>query len=95
MQTIDQGVLDVPYERTEHQEGSCESVAKARILDELPGAAFALITLVWVIFSFANFMWLAPASKHAIAKSAHTQLAGPQREIAGVVKRSRRPEDNR
>lgn len=32
-------------------------LAQGRFLDELPGAAFAAITLVWVVSSFAGLMW--------------------------------------
>lgn len=30
---------------------------QSRILDELPGAAFAVVTLVWVITCFATLIW--------------------------------------
>jgi len=30
---------------------------QGRILDELPGAAFAVITLVWVIACFFKLVW--------------------------------------
>ena len=32
-------------------------LAQSRFLDELPGAAFAAVTLIWVISSFAGLMW--------------------------------------
>src|SRR6202035_3000289 len=32
-------------------------LAQGRFLDELPGAAFAAITLVWVVSSFAGLIW--------------------------------------
>ena len=31
--------------------------AQGHFLDELPGAAFAVITLIWVILSFAHLIW--------------------------------------
>jgi hypothetical protein len=30
---------------------------QGRFLDELPGTAFAVITLVWVVTSFAHLIW--------------------------------------
>lgn len=30
---------------------------QGRLLDELPGAAFVTITLVWIISSFAHLIW--------------------------------------
>jgi hypothetical protein len=32
-------------------------LAQSNFLDELPGAAFAVITLVWVVLSFAHLIW--------------------------------------
>jgi len=32
-------------------------LAQSRFLDELPGAVFAVITLVWVLLSFTHLIW--------------------------------------
>lgn len=32
-------------------------LAQGRFLDELPGAAFAAITLLWIVSSLAGLMW--------------------------------------
>ena len=32
-------------------------LAQGRFLDELPGAAFAIITLIWVVSMFAGLIW--------------------------------------
>jgi hypothetical protein len=32
-------------------------LAQSRFLDELPGAVFAVITLVWVVLSFTHLIW--------------------------------------
>jgi len=32
-------------------------MAQSRFLDELPGAAFGAVTLVWIILSFAHLIW--------------------------------------
>jgi hypothetical protein len=42
-------------EATETGEGM--RLAQGRFLDELPGAAFGVVTLIWVIASFAGLMW--------------------------------------
>jgi hypothetical protein len=31
--------------------------AQGRLLDELPGAAFVIVTLIWIIASFAHLIW--------------------------------------
>ncbi len=40
---------------SEPGEGIC--FAQGRFLDELPGAAFAAITLVWVVSTLAGLIW--------------------------------------
>ena len=35
----------------------CARFAQGRLLDELPGAAFVIVTLVWIIASFAHLIW--------------------------------------
>jgi len=42
---------------TVNELGEGLSTARGRFLDELPGAAFAAITLVWVVSSFAGLVW--------------------------------------
>jgi len=46
------GTIDVTAEP-----GEGLRLARGRFLDELPGAAFAAITLVWIVSSFAGLMW--------------------------------------
>ena len=60
---------------TEPDEGVC--FAQGRFLDELPGAAFAGITLVWIVSSLAGLMWREmPADTMAHIQSlAHAFLA--------------------
>lgn len=42
---------------TRAETGEGVRLAQGRFLDELPGAAFAAVTLVWVIGSFAGLFW--------------------------------------
>jgi len=49
------GQLEVRPYTMEPDEGI--RLAQGRFLDELPGAVFALITLVWVISCFAGLIW--------------------------------------
>jgi hypothetical protein len=45
-------------------------LAQGRFLDELPGAAFAAITLIWIVSSLAGLMWReVPASMVAHLQS--------------------------
>jgi hypothetical protein len=37
--------------------GDCSRFAQGRFLDELPGAAFVAVTLIWIITSFAHLIW--------------------------------------
>ena len=37
--------------------GECVQRARSRFLDELPGAAFAGVTLLWIVSSFAGLIW--------------------------------------
>jgi len=37
--------------------GECVQHARSRFLDELPGAAFAVMTLLWIVSSFASLIW--------------------------------------
>jgi hypothetical protein len=39
------------------QASECARFAQGRLLDELPGAAFVIVTLVWIIASFAHLIW--------------------------------------
>ena len=65
-------------------------VAQGMFLDELPGAVFAGITLIWVLLSFAGLMWReVPATMmlhlqtlvHAVVSS---QVMTAMSRIAGV-----------
>ena len=42
---------------TLQQQGECARFAQGRLLDELPGAAFVIVTLIWIIASFAHLIW--------------------------------------
>ncbi len=37
--------------------GDCARFAQGRFLDELPGAAFVIVTLIWIFASFAHLIW--------------------------------------
>ena len=39
------------------QVGDCTRFSQGRFLDELPGAAFVVITLIWIIASFSHLIW--------------------------------------
>ena len=41
--------------RTEPQEGI--QIARSQFLDELPGLAFAVLTLVWIVASLIGLRW--------------------------------------
>jgi len=41
--------------RTDPQEGI--QIARSQFLDELPGLAFAILTLIWVVASLAQLKW--------------------------------------
>ena len=50
--------LETTREAAEVREpGEGVRLAQGRFLDELPGAVFAGMTLIWVISSFAGLMW--------------------------------------
>jgi hypothetical protein len=42
---------------TTRETGDGVRLAQGRFLDELPGAAFAAVTLFWIIASFAGLIW--------------------------------------
>src|SRR5438309_9593622 len=60
--------------RTETRETG-EGLRKAQgcFLSELPGAVFAVVTLVWIAFSFAGLVWATPGADlvRKIAELAH------------------------
>jgi hypothetical protein len=56
------------------QTGDGMRLAQGRFLDELPGAAFAAVTLIWVIGSFAGLMWQSLPADLIIHVRAFTQL---------------------
>jgi hypothetical protein len=37
--------------------GECTRFSQGRFLDELPGAAFVAVTLIWVVCSFFHLIW--------------------------------------
>jgi hypothetical protein len=39
------------------QASECTRFAQGRLLDELPGAAFVIVTLIWIVASFAYLIW--------------------------------------
>ena len=39
------------------QQGECARFAQGRFLDELPGAAFVTITVIWIVTSFIHLIW--------------------------------------
>ena len=56
--TQEQKVLENAAEATtgtEPQEGI--QIARSQFLDELPGLAFAVITLVWIVASLIGLRW--------------------------------------
>ena len=56
--TTKRETLETTREAAEVKEtGDGIRLAQGRFLDELPGAAFAAVTLIWVIGSFAGLMW--------------------------------------
>jgi len=42
---------------TLQQQGECARFAQGRFLDELPGAAFVTITVIWIVTSFIHLIW--------------------------------------
>jgi len=39
------------------QVSDCARFAQGRFLDELPGAAFVTITMIWIITSLTSLIW--------------------------------------
>jgi hypothetical protein len=39
------------------QAGECTRFSQGLFLDELPGAAFVAVTLIWVVCSFFHLTW--------------------------------------
>ena len=54
---IQKALVETREDATASELGGGLSMARGRFLDELPGAAFAAITLVWVVSSFAGLVW--------------------------------------
>ena len=52
-ETLDSARVNAPRQST--NEGL--RLAQSNFLDELPGIAFAVITLAWVALSFAHLIW--------------------------------------
>jgi hypothetical protein len=59
MEFIEKGkaLEQVAQGESSREVGDCSRFAQGRFLDELPGAAFVAITLVWIISSFAHLVW--------------------------------------
>ena len=52
------GTLDRARDHSEPQKNDEGlRLAQSRFLDELPGAVFAAITLIWIVLSFVNLIW--------------------------------------
>jgi hypothetical protein len=47
----------IAQSRSRKEVSDCARISQSRFLDELPGAAFAAVTLVWIIASFAHLIW--------------------------------------
>jgi hypothetical protein len=55
--TAKEKAFEVVRTETSQEVSDCSRFSQGRFLDELPGAAFAALTLVWVIASFARLIW--------------------------------------
>jgi hypothetical protein len=70
-------------------------VAQGMFLDELPGAVFAGLTLIWVLSSFAGLMWreVPPATMLHLQTLVHalvgSQATTAMARIAGVASLAR------
>jgi hypothetical protein len=53
----EKAVEGVAQAESSQQAGECTRFSQGRFLDELPGAAFVAITLIWIIASFAHLIW--------------------------------------
>jgi hypothetical protein len=53
----EKGFEGVTQTKGSQQVGDCVRFSQGRFLDELPGAAFVAITLIWIIASFAHLTW--------------------------------------
>ncbi|MGD1026848.1 hypothetical protein [Candidatus Binatus soli] len=68
MEELVQQILTAPSENAEPAGGNGVRFAQNRFLDELPGAAFAAITLVWLFMSLASLTWMPnPPPNDAVA----------------------------
>ena len=45
------------HEATDYQSHQGYRLYQSRMLDELPGAVFAAVTLVWIITSLGGLVW--------------------------------------
>jgi len=52
-----EGVEEVSPSAETQEVGECVQHARSRFLDELPGAVFAVMTLLWIVSSFAGLIW--------------------------------------
>ena|ERR1700693_2989140 len=79
--------LETTRETTKTTEaGDGVRLAQGRFLDELPGAAFAAVTLVWVISSFAGLFWRNLPAEFITHVHAFAQLVlGPHVTVASRV----------
>jgi hypothetical protein len=53
----EKAVEGVTQAESSQQVGECTHFSQGRFLDELPGAAFVAITLIWIVASFAYLIW--------------------------------------
>jgi len=55
--TAKEKALEVAQTERSQEVSDCVRFSQGRFLDELPGAAFVAITLIWIITSFAHLIW--------------------------------------
>lgn len=53
----DQAIEPVPQVESSQRVGECTPFSQGRFLDELPGAAFGVVTLIWVVCSLFHLTW--------------------------------------
>ena len=55
--TAKEKALEVAQTESSQEGSDCARFSQGRFLDELPGAAFVAVTLIWIITSFAHLIW--------------------------------------
>jgi hypothetical protein len=53
----EKAIEGVTQAESSQQAGECTDFSQGRFLDELPGAAFVAVTLIWVVCSFFHLTW--------------------------------------